>query len=61
MRSKKILQKASLLPPQIIQIALELEEKLHEYQAEKRRKRVINATLATAVGIWLLVKSPLSK
>lgn len=27
MRSKKILQKASLLPPQIIQIALELEEK----------------------------------
>lgn len=26
-RSKKILQKASLLPPQIIQIALELEEK----------------------------------
>lgn len=38
----------------------ELEEKLHEYQAEKRRKKVINATLATAVGIWLLVKSPLS-
>lgn len=28
MRSKKILQKASLLPPQIIQIALELEEKV---------------------------------
>ena len=27
MRSKEILQKASLLPPQIIQIALELEEK----------------------------------
>lgn len=27
MRNKKILQKASLLPPQIIQIALELEEK----------------------------------
>ena len=27
MRSKKILQKANLLPPQIIQIALELEEK----------------------------------
>lgn len=27
MRSKKILQKASLLPPQIIQIVLELEEK----------------------------------
>lgn len=27
MRSKKILQKASLLPPQIIQVALELEEK----------------------------------
>lgn len=39
----------------------ELEEKLHEYQAEKRRKKVINATLATAVGIWLLVKSPLNK
>lgn len=28
MRSKEILQKASLLPPQIIQIALELEEKV---------------------------------
>ena len=39
----------------------ELEEKLREYQAKKRRKKVINATLATAVGIWLLVKSPLNK